>query len=134
MGTQQGCATELVSLRACGIYRLSRVRRSELGPDRRIPTWRGDAQMRSWLVVSANEAEKLEQAAGSGADAVVVDLDLEMGTSHREEARERVRDWLARPRLQVVEGRQFTRWVRISPLGSRPWRADLFTVDRKSVV
>src|SRR3546814_10998920 len=89
MGTQQGCATELVSLRACGIYRLSRVRRSELGPYRRIPTWRGVAQMRSWLVVSANESEKLEQAAGSGADAVVADLDLEMGTSQREEARER---------------------------------------------
>ena len=84
--------------------------------------------MRSWLVVSANEAEELEQAAGSGADAVVVDLDLEMGTSQREEARARARDWLARHRLQVLEGRQFTRWVRISPLGSRHWRDDLFTV------
>src|SRR3546814_1962922 len=51
-----------------------------------------------------------------------------MGTSQREEARERARDWLARHRLQVVEGRQFTRWVRISPLGSRHWRDDLFTV------
>ncbi len=44
--------------------------------------------MRSLLVVPANGAEELEVAAGSGADAVVLDLDLEMGINRRDEARE----------------------------------------------
>ncbi|MBA4163511.1 MAG: CoA ester lyase [Erythrobacter sp.] len=84
--------------------------------------------MRSWLVVAADDADALEQSAVSGADAVVIDLDHEMGASQREDARERAREWLGSHRLQVVEGRHFTRWVRISPLGSRHWRDDLFAV------
>src|SRR3546814_5016932 len=49
-------------------------------------------------------------SAVSGADAVVIDLDHEMGASQREDARERARAWLGSHRLQVVEGRHFTRW------------------------
>src|SRR3546814_7037583 len=65
--------------------------------------------MRSWLVVAADDADALEQSAVSGADAVVIDLDREMGASQREDARERAREWLGSHRLQVVEGRHFTR-------------------------
>lgn len=84
--------------------------------------------MRSWLIIAADDADALDQSVVSGADAVVIDLDREMGASQRQDARERARDWLASHRLQVVEGRHFARWVRISPLGSRHWRDDLFAV------
>jgi citrate lyase subunit beta/citryl-CoA lyase len=84
--------------------------------------------MRSLLVVPANGAEEMELAAGSGADAVVLDLDLEMGLNRRDEARQAVFDWLDNHRKQVVEGRHFARWVRISSLSSPHWRDDLLTV------
>jgi citrate lyase subunit beta/citryl-CoA lyase len=83
--------------------------------------------MRSLLVVPANGAEEMELAAGSGADAVVLDLDLEMGLNRRDEAREATVEWLNSHRKQVLEGRHFARWVRISPLSSSHWRDDLLT-------
>lgn len=84
--------------------------------------------MRSLLIVPANGAEEMEAATGSGADAVVLDLDLEMGLNRRDQAREAACDWLNNHRKQVVEGRQFARWVRISSLSSPHWRDDLLTV------
>jgi len=84
--------------------------------------------MRSLLFVPANGAEELEHASVSGADAIVLDLDLEMGLGRRDDAREAACDWLNNHRKQVVEGRHYSRWVRISPLSSPHWRDDLLSV------
>lgn len=81
--------------------------------------------MRSWLLVPAEDEEKVEQAAGAGADVVVLDLDHARSESARAEGRERARDWMQSHRQQVLEGRNFARWVRISPIESPHWREDL---------
>lgn len=81
--------------------------------------------MRSWLIVAADDESALTEAASAGADAVVLDLDSALGETSRVSARGRARDWVRYHRQQVLEGRQFTRWVRISPLESPHWRADL---------
>lgn len=81
--------------------------------------------MRSWLLVPAEDEEKLEEAASSGADVVVLDLDHARSESARAEGRERAADWMRNHREQVLQGQNFARWVRISPIESEHWREDL---------
>lgn len=81
--------------------------------------------MRSWLLVPAEDEEKLEDASGSGADVVVLDLDHARSESARAEGRERAADWMRNHREQVLQGQSFARWVRISPIESEHWREDL---------
>ena len=81
--------------------------------------------MRSWLLVPAEDEEQLEDAASSGADVVVLDLDHARSESARIEGRERAADWMRNHREQVLHGQNFARWVRISPIESEHWREDL---------
>jgi citrate lyase subunit beta / citryl-CoA lyase len=77
---------------------------------------------RSWLLVPAGSEKKLSKAAGAGADVVVLDL---TDQDDKLLARSNARDWLRAHRLQVVEGRRGSRWVRIDGLDTPYWRDDL---------
>lgn len=81
--------------------------------------------MRSWLLVPAEDEEQLEEAANSGADVVVLDLDRARSETARADGRERAADWMRNHREQVLQGQNFSRWVRISPIESEHWREDL---------
>lgn len=81
--------------------------------------------MRSWLIVAADDEAQLAAAAGAGADAVAIDLDRGLSPGQRDAARTRTRNWIASQREQVLENRRFSRWVRISALGTQHWREDL---------
>jgi citrate lyase subunit beta / citryl-CoA lyase len=81
---------------------------------------------RSWLLVPAGSEKKLSKATTAGADVVV--LDLLVGSDLKSLARENARDWLLAHRFQVVEGRRFSRWVRIDGLETPYWREDLVAV------
>lgn len=69
--------------------------------------------LRSWLYVPGDSERKLAKADGSGADAVVLDLEDSVIASNRALARQKVRDFLdARP----IADRKYQLWVRINPL------------------
>lgn len=69
--------------------------------------------LRSWLFVPGDSARKLEKAEGSGADALILDLEDAVAPSNKAAARGVVRDFLdARPPAQ----RRTALWVRINPL------------------
>ncbi|WP_336985753.1 CoA ester lyase [Altererythrobacter aquiaggeris] len=83
--------------------------------------------MRSWLQVSADDEDRLAQIAGLATDAVILDL-AGILPDTRSRARARAREWLEAHRTQVIAQQQQSRWVQISPLGSRWWRDDLQAV------
>jgi citrate lyase subunit beta/citryl-CoA lyase len=69
--------------------------------------------LRSWLFVPGDSDKKLSKADGSGADAVVLDLEDSVAAHNRQTARQKVRAFLdARP----VSQRKYQLWVRINPL------------------
>jgi citrate lyase subunit beta/citryl-CoA lyase len=84
--------------------------------------------VRSWLFVPGDSEKKLAKAAGAGADAVIVDLEDAVAPEFKPDARRLARDWLAAHRVQVVEGRPHSHWVRINSLESAWWREDLAAV------
>ncbi|WP_435159485.1 HpcH/HpaI aldolase/citrate lyase family protein [Amycolatopsis sacchari] len=57
---------------------------------------------RSLLFVPGHRADRFAKAAGSGADAVVLDLEDAVGADRKDEARRNVRDWLADGQDAVV--------------------------------
>ncbi|MBO6525600.1 CoA ester lyase [Erythrobacter sp.] len=81
--------------------------------------------MRSWILVPPDNDKALDSIAGSGADAVVLDLARAMPPAHRAKARTEATNWLRSHREQVVAARKFERWVRISAMDSTDWREDL---------
>jgi citrate lyase subunit beta/citryl-CoA lyase len=83
---------------------------------------------RSWLFVPAGSESKLEKAAGSGADVVIIDLEDSVAVEAKESARKLAQDWLIAHRLQVLEGRRLARWVRINGFDTPFWRDDLHAV------
>ena len=69
--------------------------------------------VRSWLFVPGDNDRKLAKADGSGADAVVLDLEDSVAEPNRPAARRKVREFLdARP----VAGRRYQLWVRCNSL------------------
>lgn len=67
--------------------------------------------LRSWLYVPGDNDRKMARADGSGADAVVLDLEDSVAPANRAQARLKVRRFLEdRPR----EGRNYQLWVRIN--------------------
>lgn len=81
--------------------------------------------MRSLLFVPADQPRKIDKALRCGADAVILDLEDSVTPARRPEARKAAAETLrqspsdaARPRLVV----------RINPLSSEDWRADLTAV------
>lgn len=77
---------------------------------------------RSWLLVPAGTEKDLTNASAARADVIVLDLTDQPDKAF---ARRNARDWLLAHRLQVVEGRRGSRWVRIDGLDTPHWREDL---------
>jgi citrate lyase subunit beta/citryl-CoA lyase len=68
-------------------------------------------RLRSLLFVPGDRPDRMEKALGSGADALILDLEDSVATAGKPEAREAVRSFVARPQpLTLV--------VRVNPLGS----------------
>lgn len=82
------------------------------------------AQMRSWLVVPADQPDKLEKVVGLDADVILLDLSC-VAESGKADARALAAEFLGSrpaPRDGLPGAR---RWVRINPLGTAHWREDL---------
>ena len=86
--------------------------------------------MRSWLVIEANNADKLSKAPMVGAEAIVVDLADVPIDDTADEVREAVCEWLTTYTDPLVAKRAFARWVRIKPTDAPLWREDLVAVMR----
>ncbi|MBD3848098.1 CoA ester lyase [Bosea sp. SSUT16] len=67
--------------------------------------------LRSFLFVPGDSEKKLSKSAGSGADALILDLEDSVAPSRKALARDMVRDYLAAPRAGTAE-----LWVRMNPL------------------
>lgn len=86
--------------------------------------------MRSWLVIEANNADKLSKAPMVGAEALVLDLAGLPVDESAAEAREAVAGWLKTYADPLLTKRAFARWIRIKPLDAPLWREDLVAVMR----
>jgi citrate lyase subunit beta/citryl-CoA lyase len=75
-------------------------------------------RLRSLLFVPGDRPERFAKAAGSGADAIILDLEDSVTPSAKAAAREAVAAYLAQP-AKVI------RFVRVNPLGSEGLDADL---------
>ena len=78
---------------------------------------------RSWLFVPGDSERKLGKVLQAGADVVIVDLEDAVAPERKAAAREMTREWLSDPGGAGAE-----RWVRINPLDTPLWRADLEAV------
>src|SRR5262245_11415931 len=79
----------------------------------------GGSSPRSWLFVPADSNKKMMKALGSGADAVIFDLEDSVAPAQKPVAREL---------LTLLPDRhdgEPQRWVRINPLGTDEHRDDL---------
>jgi citrate lyase subunit beta / citryl-CoA lyase len=66
--------------------------------------------LRSWLFVPGDRPERFGKAAGSGADAVVCDLEDGVGSGNKDLARRAVADWLSEHHAYVRINAVNTRW------------------------
>lgn len=80
--------------------------------------------IRSWLFVPGDSERKLAKAPGTGADAIIVDLEDAVAADARPAARAMTAQWLTAHRQQIAT-RRFQRWVRINPLDTPFWREDV---------
>jgi citrate lyase subunit beta / citryl-CoA lyase len=83
--------------------------------------------MRSLLFVPGDSVRKLEKGLGSGADALLVDLEDSVALSGKEEARKTAADFLAAARAEPGRRRLY---VRVNALGTSLTDADLDAVMR----
>jgi citrate lyase subunit beta/citryl-CoA lyase len=79
-------------------------------------------RLRSLLFVPGDRPERMEKALGSGADALILDLEDAVATAKKAEAREAIAAFLARP------DRRLPLFVRINPLDSGMADDDLAAV------
>jgi citrate lyase subunit beta / citryl-CoA lyase len=77
--------------------------------------------LRSLLFIPADSEKKLAKARGSPADALILDLEDSVAAENRAKARGMVRDFLRERHPQSV-------WVRVNPVDSADFRADLEAV------
>lgn len=82
---------------------------------------------RSWLFVPGDSEKKLDKAAGTTADVIIVDLEDSVTPGNKPRARELAAQWLSTHRRQVTE-RRLGRWARINALDSALWRDDLVAI------
>src|SRR5256885_6588005 len=75
----------------------------------------------SFLFVPADSEKKLTKARGSAADALILDLEDSVAAENRARARGMAREFLKEQHPQSI-------WVRINPLDSPDFRADLEAV------
>ncbi|APG61933.1 CoA ester lyase [Sphingorhabdus lutea] len=78
--------------------------------------------LRSLLFVPADRPERFAKAAGSGADAIIIDLEDSVSLSNKEMGREAAANW-----LQQNDG-TVKSFVRVNPMGSGMTLADLEAV------
>lgn len=78
---------------------------------------------RSWLFVPGDAPAKMEKALGSGADALILDLEDSVALERKTEARAQVRSF-----LETQGGQGPELWVRINPLATDLAEADLQAV------
>src|SRR5262249_50106718 len=64
--------------------------------------WNYAARARSFLFVPGHRHDRFEKAAGSGADAIVLDLEDAVADDMKDEARDNVQRWLAADGTGVV--------------------------------
>jgi citrate lyase subunit beta/citryl-CoA lyase len=83
------------------------------------------AAIRSFLFVPGDSERKLARGAGSGADALILDLEDSVAPAHKAEARALVADYL---RDHAGAGRRPRLWVRINPLDGPDALADLAAI------
>lgn len=76
----------------------------------------------SMLFVPGDRPERMEKALGSGADALILDLEDSVSAAHKAQAREAIAAFLDRPRSQVKL------FVRINPLQGDMAQGDLAAV------
>ena len=84
--------------------------------------------MRSWLLIGANDAEKLEKAPFMGADAIIVDLANLPAGDDAAEARTAIAEWLTTYADPMLVPKPFARWIRVKPVDTPLWREDLIAV------
>lgn len=77
--------------------------------------------LRSFLFVPADSEKKLAKAKSSPADALILDLEDSVVPENRSRARSLARDFLSERHRQSI-------WVRINPVGSRDFVADMQAV------
>jgi citrate lyase subunit beta/citryl-CoA lyase len=82
---------------------------------------RATGALRSWLFVPGDSERKQAKALGTGADALILDLEDSVDPAQLPAARERVRELLRARR----EGSGPQLWVRINPPQGAIWREDL---------
>lgn len=78
-------------------------------------------RFRSLLFVPADRPERFAKAAGSGADAIILDLEDSVAPARKQAAREAVKDYLAQPRDILA-------LVRVNSLESQEIAADVATI------
>jgi len=74
---------------------------------------------RSWLLTAASQRETFDDAAQSGADAVILDLEDGVPTSEKPQARDNVLTWLSGS----------SAWVRINDVTTPDWDLDVAALD-----
>ncbi len=77
--------------------------------------------LRSLLFVPGDSEKKLAKAQSSPADALILDLEDSVTAENRPKARGLVREYLRHPARQAL-------WVRINPIGSADYKADLTAI------
>lgn len=77
--------------------------------------------LRSFLFVPADSEKKLAKVKTSAADALILDLEDSVAAENRARARGLVREFLQDTHPQTI-------WVRVNPLGSTDFRADIEAV------
>lgn len=86
---------------------------------------------RSWLFVPGDSSSKMAKAAGSGADALILDLEDSVAAANKAAARSTVLDFLRQPmqpapmQASPIQPSPIQIWVRINPLGTPHWQLDL---------
>ena len=78
-------------------------------------------RLRSLLFVPGDRPERMEKALGLGADALILDLEDAVAASRKDEARQAIAGFLARPRSMAL-------FVRINPLDSGMAEDDIAAV------
>jgi citrate lyase subunit beta/citryl-CoA lyase len=89
-------------------------------PPRRGSSRRDAATARSWLFVPGDRPDRFAKAVGSGADAVILDLEDAVAGPAKSLARQHVTDWL-------TSGGQG--WVRVNILGTPDHALDIAALD-----
>jgi len=78
--------------------------------------------MRSMLFVPADSEKKLSKSLTSPADALILDLEDSVAAARRPEARKMISAWIPEARSGGIKAKLY---VRINPLDSTDWEADL---------